>query len=614
MSKEIFSEKISELMNNKMQALKNFNPNIIFSNEEYFELILCLSYMTLSKEKIIKKDMKNKSRLERLTRMVDEKDINHVFDSSFSNEMPRIFITKENDNTWILDNIRDSIMHGKFDIDEEKKCFIIDNQQPERKLNAEIPFSWFISYAKYDIFNKKMLDKCTIKGFFYNQHKKNSKNLDVNKEMINTILYKVDIDGTSVNVNEIEKRIKELFYKYSKEEIDENDIIKHKTKFVENQKQYNENYLLRFFKASELVKEQIEKEFPGTTVKIKIDNRKNKLLEKFKKRNQGHYTNYNLMYKTFNEFIGKKSNSLIQSVTNIIENIDKINKIDYSKLDILEQINLINFLLTGENTNYKKSGEIYTNYNNNMNILKSIYLNIYALSTLVINQENLYNSSFSSSVPFEYGLLAYANQPYINYSMKEKTLIMKLLEKEIRLFEKEEQLKKCTSEKGKNVLNNDISKIEKEIELLHISIGELAKNEKILPYIEEYNFDREQHQKNKEILSVYYQHFKNATKKEDKMKVRKVIGDILDKKIESESKYMFSHCSEMKDALTIIRNCFSHIGRVHIGLNMGKDTVIVLNDYDNNGNKTGCVIGTYENIINLLKYPFEKEKEKKLIK
>ena len=189
MSKEIFSEKISELMNNKMQALKNFNPNIIFSNEEYFELILCLSYMTLSKEKIIKKDMKNKSRLERLTRMVDEKDINYVFDSSFSNEMPRIFITKENDNTWILDNIRDSIMHGKFDIDEEKKCFIIDNQQPERRLNAEIPFSWFISYAKYDIFNKKMLDKCTIKGFFYNQHKKNSKNLDVNKEMINTILY-----------------------------------------------------------------------------------------------------------------------------------------------------------------------------------------------------------------------------------------------------------------------------------------------------------------------------------------------------------------------------------------------------------------------------------------
>ena len=35
-----------------------------------------------------------------------------------------ILYAKENNNLWILDNIRDSIMHGVFDIDEKRKCFL----------------------------------------------------------------------------------------------------------------------------------------------------------------------------------------------------------------------------------------------------------------------------------------------------------------------------------------------------------------------------------------------------------------------------------------------------------------------------------------------------------
>lgn len=614
MSKESFSEKINQLMNTKMNALIKFNPNVIFSNEEYLELILCISYLTLTKEKIIKKDMKNKSRLDRLTRMVDGQEINHVFDSNFSEEMPKIISAKEMDNTWILDNIRDSIMHGKFDINEEKKCFIIDNQQPERKLNAEIPFSWFIEYAKYDIFSKKILDKCTIKSFFYNKTKKKYKNLDVNKEMINTILYKVDIDGTKFNINQIEKRIKELFQTYSMDSIDEKDIAKYKPKITEKQQEYNPNYLILFLKSCDKVKAQIEKEFPGTSVCIKIEKRKHKLLEKFKKENNVHYQNYDLMHKAFNDLINKKSNTLIQSISNIIENIDEINKIDYMKLDILEQLELFNYLLTGKKTNYKKSSEIYTNYSNNINTLKTVYLNVYALSTLVINHENLYNPSFLAKTPDEYGILAYANQPYINYGIKFRNLIMKLLEKEIRLFEKEEQLKKCTNQKGINVLNNDINKLKVEINNLNYSISELEKNEKIIPHIEEYNFDRENHKKMIEILSTYFNHFRKANKKEDKVKIKNVISKLLDKKNKEESKYMFSKCRDMNEALTIIRNSFSHIGRVHIGKSNGKDTIIVLNDYDNVGNKTGAVIGTYESIINILKNPFEKENEKILVK
>ena len=60
----------------------------------------------------------------------------------------------------------------------------------------------------------------------------------------------------------------------------------------------------------------------------------------------------------------------------------------------------------------------------------------------------------------------------------------------------------------------------------------------------------------------------------------------------------------MKDVLLIIRNCFSHIGRVYIGKNGGSDTNIVLNDYDSNGEKSGEVICKYDDLIELLRSPY----------
>lgn len=59
----------------------------------------------------------------------------------------------------------------------------------------------------------------------------------------------------------------------------------------------------------------------------------------------------------------------------------------------------------------------------------------------------------------------------------------------------------------------------------------------------------------------------------------------------------------MKDVLTIIRNCFSHIGRVYIGKDRGTRTNIILNDYDAN-EKSGEVICRYEDLIKLLRDPY----------
>ena len=126
MSKRDFSEKIIETMEKKIKAIESIDPDEFAKKDEYFELAICLAYMTLSKEKIIDKDIKNDDQIKRLNENVDRNEINKVFNPSFSKEMPVILYTAVNDDVWMLDNIRDSIMHGSFDVDEDKSAKVLE--------------------------------------------------------------------------------------------------------------------------------------------------------------------------------------------------------------------------------------------------------------------------------------------------------------------------------------------------------------------------------------------------------------------------------------------------------------------------------------------------------
>lgn len=46
-------------MHKKIEALEYKIPNLFLEKEDNFDVILCLAYMTLSKEKIIFKEKKN---------------------------------------------------------------------------------------------------------------------------------------------------------------------------------------------------------------------------------------------------------------------------------------------------------------------------------------------------------------------------------------------------------------------------------------------------------------------------------------------------------------------------------------------------------------------------
>ena len=398
MSKESFSQKISEIMYKKTNAIDRLDLKTLFEKDENFEVAICLAYMSLSKEKIIEKDIKNDDRLGRLTQKIDTSEIDKVFQSGFADEMPRIIYAKENNNLWILDNIRDSIMHGACDIDEEKKCFIIDNNQYNRELKAVIPFAWFIAYAKNDILSKKISDNYTIKNYYYNIAKKNRKHFDTRKELMNNILYRVNISGNKFNIKNIEKRINELFLLYSNDEISDEMVDKYKNQIGREKIKYNEKYLVSFYNARQKVIDTIQKEFPGVILKISIDDRKYRFVNKTAKKSPPYFNNYDLMFNMFNNRLSPKGISLLRFMSSIIENIDKNYNIDESdheeSLEWKKTTKIIHNLLTGEEISSDKNNDLYLVLDHDLKILRSIYLSVFGLSTLVINHETLYNKYF----------------------------------------------------------------------------------------------------------------------------------------------------------------------------------------------------------------------------
>lgn len=601
MSKESFSQKINELMYYKVKDLEHFHIDRFFQKDEYFELILCISYFALSKEKIIHKNIKDDDRLRRLTKFVDNTSIDEVFQQNFCTDVPRIIASLETDNGWILDNIRDSIMHGAFDIDEENKCFIINNTQSNRTLKAEIPFSWFIAYAKYDILSKKELDNYTIKGFYYNINKRKGKRFDTRKETINNILYKVYICGTKFNVQDIEKRVNELFKQYSENTIEDSLIENYRTEIDSQGIKYNEKYLASFYAARDAIKSIIESEFPNTIVTISIDNKKQKLITKTSKKMNKFYKSYDLFYENINNIVRPKGIPLLNRITSLIENVDTFNQVDGAKLSYFDIMKLINSMMNDGDSEPLSYDKVCDNFQNNLKTLRSICLNIYGLSTLVINHKDLYDSYFQNLNPEIYGIRAYSKQTYLDYANNRKNLIMKILKLQIDLFSKKEQLNNCTNEQAIVKITGVIDKIEEDIKKIYSEL--IILDTGFQPFVRKnpkYVNDKEKFDK---IIDRYFGHFSDANRVDDKKKIRKIIGTLLDKEITMDSQVTFGYCN-MSDAITIIRNSFSHIGRIFVDKSNNISPIIVLSDYDNNGDKSGEVVCNYFDLINLLRIPF----------
>ena len=590
-----YSNIIGNLMNMKSSELSNYAMGLFLEKDENFELALSLAYLTLSKEKIIEKDFKNNNRLSRLTSKVEESEIEKVFAPGFCPEMPNIIMAEETNKVWLLDDIRDSIMHGHSKFDMDNKVILINNTMFNRKLVAEIPFSWLIAYAKSDILNKRMADKYVVRNFYRNDYKKNYKYLNTKREIEENILYSVYVFGDTFNTSVIENRIKELFEKFSKDPIDQDESY---TFNANDLKKYHVNYLTSFKNACKNVEAEMKKEFPNLNVQIYKSDRKHKLSNKLTKRLPGHFNNYDLMIDYFNSVISSKEKSLLNCISNILLNLDS------ESLNNVDDANILHKLIYGKDLIADKINDIYNARENDSNTLREICLSVYGISLLVINDSSIYSDDFLNMNPKEFKLNAYEKQPYMDYLIRKKKNIMDVLEKEIQLFSYSEQLSKCTNSEGKAKINNNINSLENEISSLCKDYDNYIRNfhYNIFFNTPEYEDEREKSHKLKSELDLLCGDFQVAPDVLSKKEIRKNIGLKLDEVIEEEMIYTYVECNTMKDALVIIRNSLAHVGRITVRDNKNFYKMVYFNDYDNDRKKSGMVVTEYNNLMKILSY------------
>lgn len=612
MSKQTFSEKTKEIIENKIYALEKLDLNELLKEDENFEFILSLAYMTLSKEKIIKKDIKNQDRLGRLTKLVEQKEIDKVFDKNFSNNTPNIINTIENDNTWILDNIRDSIMHGSFDIDEANKLILIDNIEHDRNLKTQIPFKWFIEYAKNNILKQRISNEYTVYGFYRNKYKAKKKRMKTAFELKNNILYFFKISGITFNTNEIENRIRELYKELSQNEYEEEQLNKYSKNIEKYKNTYHKKYLLSFCVTSMKIKETIEKEYPGITIKVGIKDR-NETIKKLIKKCPEYYINYDLMIDEFERKISRKGINLLTHLENIITKKEKYKNKDLSNIELNEKFNIINELVMKKPKEEKF--DIKQLYYSNENILKSLLINIYGITTLVTNQETLYNQYFLNKTPEEYNIYAIDKNTYKEDANKKRILEINILEKEIMISKIQEQKNNCKDENIKTKLKNKLNNLEQEKSKLKEQLNKISQEMDYRIVVKGNEKEIIKKQKLENAINTLYEGFNKTKNKDNKLKIKKQINKLMLIYIEETSKYTYEKTKTMKDTLTTIRNCFSHIGRITIGEEKFDQTlhsyrIMYLTDYDNNNETSGIVICKYEDMINILKTPYEKTLKK----
>lgn len=614
MSKQTFSEKTNEIMNNKIEALEKLDLNELFNKDENFEFVLSLAYMTLSKEKIIEKEIKNRDRLGRLTKLVEQKEIDKVFDHNELKEVPKIISTLENNNLWILDNIRDSIMHGSFDIDEERKLILINNTDNDRNLKMEIPFLWFIEYAKNDILSKKLSNEYTVHGFYRNKYKSNKKNRETEIELRNNIAYYFKVFGTTFNTNEIENRIKELYKEYSKNDYEDEELEKYSKKIEKYKHIYHKKYLESFYLSSLKVKENLEKEYPGIQIKIGIKDR-NDVIRKVKKGCPKFYINYDFMMDEFDKKISRKGINLLNCLENVITIKEEYADIDFSNLSLNEKLNIINELVSKEKKEHKM--DIKQLYAANENILKSLFLNVYGVTTLVINQESLYNQHFLNERPEYYKINAIDKKTYFEFAEMKRMLEVKILESNIQIPQIEEQYNKCPKGDKKTELENKLRGLKLEKEKTKQQLCEVARELDYRRIVKATEDELKQRQVLEDNIALLYNNFRNAMSNEQKYQLKKQLKRALVDYVSVTSKYTYGRVKTMNDALTIIRNCFSHIGRTTIGKEkIGKYLqtyrYIHMTDFDEKNNISGMIECKYDDLLKILNSPYEEQKQKTL--
>lgn len=465
-------------------------------------------------------------------------------------EIEDILENKKDDSAWIVDNIRDSIAHGHFYINNEDKKIIIRNLHDDRKLICNIDYTTFslfeelISLERIGGYTNKTFKTIPIIGTY------NSGNVEYhsfkNDFQLKTFLQN-DIIPFYYEIKDIyetntDKRYEDLtaFYNYFSD-LSDKFLRKHQVnipyKQLSNQshkyaEEHLQNYRVNF------VCEPLTKDFINQII---------------------NYTNevknfYSMPFNRQYEIVKNLITNLILNDTNPIERgIQNIN-------------DMFALLLSIQNTHNLEAKNLYRGWlktfaNSFVEDQKIANLFILGINNFVSNKESVFDSYFDDYAQFD--LKNFIYQDYSGYNK----LTKKLLDVSNDLVNLNNSLTKLNDSKNKHTNNlkyapNDKKEIiSKNIEKLNTLIVET--NEKIEELTEEISNIQKQIDSSQTDSNGYY--------------------------INTNNKSFFNH----------LRNAFAHNHIKYAEDRLIVNRKIILEDIDDNGDLSFKCICRYNDLVKL---------------
>ena len=608
MSRERFSKQMADDIAQRFYSLENYDSYTFFDRNDTFMLALAIAYMTLSKDSIIKKDYDNHDRTDtnRLTPHVEVDEIESLFNSSNS---PTIISSDVSDYTWILDNIRDCILHEHFDIDGDNRIIHIDNPMYGKKLVADIPFDWFFNYIENDILSKRFTKRFTSYGFYYNSvddvsvHPDMRRNYGVKDNcyfaVANHILYKVNIVGDKVPIKEAESTVHALFRQYANLEVTDEDIERYEGRIPLHRGIYSLRYLVSYLKARELVLRDLKNIYPDCQIDIQMDERKRKLTNKFRRSNRGMRYSYDDLFEKLNNIFLRKGITELNVISRLYDCVSS----DYA---VLEDCDDYSFAKLVFGDDFIPSDDVRTNYHTLMQakgFIRDTLFQVYGLAILAINKSSIEESNIDF---LDQHVEGYSADSYKRFAEKRRSLYGTILDKKFLLSEVIDQHSKCPLnvrpflEEKISYLNAEIDRLSFELHVLETStdLEIIDSSDKksiteeryqIMAYIDQMigNFER-----------CPYDSMHNG--QHSKILIKKIILSMIDRLALFESEHYVASCSP-EETLELIRNCFSHIGRVKVANYTPYSFAdIFFYDFSNDNKISGIVKGNYTDFVRFL--------------
>ena len=324
-------------------------------------------------------------------------------------EIEEILEDKKDDSVWIVDNIRDSIAHGHFYIDDENKQIVIKNLHDDRKLICKIDYKTFslfeelISLERIGGYTNKTFKTIPIIGTYNKGHieYQNFKNDFQLKSFLNNDIIPFYYEVKDIYEADTDKRYEDLtsFYNYFSD-LSDKFLRKH---------QINTPYEQLANQSHKYAEENLKNYHVNFVCEPLSDSFINQIINYINEAKDFYSMPFNRQY----EIVKNLITNLILNDTNPIERgIQNIN--DFFAL-----------LISVQNTNNNEAKNLYRGWlktfsNSFVQDQKLANLFILGINNFVSNKESVYDKHFEDYTEFDVTKFKYKD--YSGYDKLTKRL------------------------------------------------------------------------------------------------------------------------------------------------------------------------------------------------